>query len=160
MVAQQLPDWDTLHSDKQSYRQWKRAIQHAGKRQSFSLLEPHIRRLSSKVRNRQHTAYDKSKSMPPTERRRILLAALDVIAADTELTDATRIANTSADFTLGISGVGSYVIFAGVLLVEAMLASTNFEQKIMGSLTMLHAVDKDIVQAYGLSVVEPQSRAG
>lgn len=160
MVAQQLPDWDTLHSDKQSYRQWKRAIQQAGKRQSFSLLEPHIRRLSSKVRNRQHTAYDKCKSMPPTERRRTLLAALDEIAMDTELTSATRIANNSSEFTLGISGVGSYVIFAGVLLVEAMLASNNFEHKIMGTLTMLHAVDKDIVRTYGLIVVESQSRVG
>lgn len=160
MVAQPLPDWETLYTDKESYRQWKRVIQHAGKRQSFSLLEPHIRRLSSKVRNRQHTAYDKSKSIPPTERRRIVLAALDEIATETEPTFAMRIANNAAEFTLGISGVGSYVIFAGVMLVQAMLASKNFEQKVMGTLTMLHAVDKDIVREYGHIVVRSHSRTG
>lgn len=160
MAAQHLPNWDTLHSDKQSYRQWKRLIQHAGKRLSFSLLEPEVRRLSSKIRNRQHTAYDKSKSMPPTERRRILLAALDEIAQDIELKNATLIADNSADFTIGISGIGSCVILAGVFLVEAMLASNNFEQKVMGSLIMLYTVEKDIVQTYGLSLVESQSRVG
>ena len=149
MVVQKLSNWDNLHSDKRNYRQWKRVIQHAGKRKSFSLLEPEVRRLSVRIRNRQHSAYNKSRSMLPTERRRILLAALDEIATDTEFICATRIADNSADFTLGISGVGGYVMIAGVFLVEAMLAPNNFEQKILGSLTLLHAVDKDVVQAYG-----------
>lgn len=156
-TSARLPDWSTVHDDRGAYRTWKRLVRQAGKRRSLSLLEPHIRAHCARIRNRQHTGSSDSTCLRPTERRRQLLAALDEIAANGELTQTRQIADDSSRLTEGMWGVGLYVIMAGRLLIESMLATADFERKVLGCLTMLEELDRDLVPSFGRAISEKQS---
>ena len=104
-MESELPLWQTVYADRNSWRAWKRVVRNAGKRSAFNLLEPKIRQLATKVRNAQHSAHDKQRSLRPTDRKAALLQAFDEIRDDRELVVARTIAANPSDHVLGVTGV-------------------------------------------------------
>ena len=155
-MVTKIPNRDAVCSDPTMYRFRKRQIRSVGKQVSFELLEPEIRALTSKIRNRQLDTSGPPDALRPTERRRILLRALDELARSRKLSHANDIAARSAEFLTGMTGVGARVLLAGVLLAEAMLAAKGFERKVLGGLTILNSIDENIVQRFCAAV---ESRA-
>lgn len=148
-MVDDLPLWESVFADRRNIRVWKRVLRQAGKRAAFELLEPKIRELAKKIRNRQHSACDKSKSSRPTDRKRDILTALDEICESREYDVAAQIANTAGDYLGGVTGVTLYALMAGVCLIDAMIAKRHFERKLFGCLTAIAAIDDSFVDEVG-----------
>jgi len=159
-MTDNLPAFGTIDDDHHSCRIWKRILRHAGKRRTFDLLEPKIRELSKKIRNRRSSvlnAYAAVADTPiirPTDLKRKLLDALNEIRESRDLVHATEI-NNDSNFDVSLfynSRITLGVLFAGSQLVKAMLAERSFELYMMGCLNELAAIDAPYVQNVGLEL--------
>jgi len=150
-MTDQLPACSTFHQDRYSYRVWKRILHDAGKRRAFDLLEPKIRELSKKIRNRR-SIYADTSSLRPTDRKRKLLDAFTEIRESRDLVHATEIDSDRGVFLYGTTGVTLHVLAAGACLVSAMLADRNFELCLMGCVIELAEIDAQYVQNVGLEL--------
>ena len=83
----------------------------------------------------------------------MLLNALDELSGSQTDVNVKRIVDGPSDFAIGMTGVGQYVMLAGVFLVEAMLRKYKFEQKLIGCLIMLSAINKSLVDEIGQTVL-------
>jgi hypothetical protein len=149
-----LPAWETIHDDRRSFRIWKRVLHHAGKRRAFDVLEPVIRELAKKIRNRPLVCDDTSSTFRPTDRKRKLLAAFDEIRNSGELVLATEIADDASELMTGVTGQTQFILMAGACLIQAMFAKRHFEHRLMGCLTMLEAIDVESVNEIGAQLRE------
>ena len=84
-MTDELPVCSLLTEHRDGYRVWKRILRDGGKRRAFELIEPEIRSLTKKVRNRMHPYFANENLVLPTERKRKLLAAFDEIRASSDL---------------------------------------------------------------------------
>lgn len=150
-MAVELPSICTIHSDRRSYRIWKRILRHAGKRRTFDLLEPQIRVLSKKINNRRYSKTEFS-STRPTDLKNKLLEACSEIRESRELVQATEIADGYTEFMYGPSGVSRSVLATGAWLVMAMLADRGFELYLLACLLELVEIDPNFVQDVGLDL--------
>ncbi|HSG69764.1 MAG TPA: hypothetical protein VLA12_05085 [Planctomycetaceae bacterium] len=153
-MTDKLPAWETGTEDRKCFRFWKRLLHHAGKRRAFDVIEPVIRELAKKIRNRPFVYDDTSSTFRPTDRKRKLFAAFDEIRNDDELVVATEIAEDASDLVTGVTGQTQFVLLAGACLIQAMFAKRQFEHRLMGCLTMLEAIDVEFVNEIGRQLRE------
>ena len=141
-----LPACSPFAADCDGYRVWKRLFRHAGKKRAFHSLEPFIRSMTPKIRNRIHPAFAGESRVPPLERKHQLLAAFDEIRVSHDLVNAQAIVDELGTFIYGTTGVALHVLVSGACLVQAMLAKRNFDLHLVTCVTELSALDLDFVQ--------------
>jgi hypothetical protein len=121
-------------------------LKHAGKAPVYESLAPVLLELSKRITDADHTASDKSRSLPPSERWRLVVAAINELRDAAPGPAAARVCSAPGDFTLGVSGTSSPVLGASVALVEAICATRKFEQHVHGCLIHLSMIDRELVE--------------
>jgi len=150
----ELPPWSS--TDPVVRKAWRQAIRSSGKADVISLLAPRIRVLAARICNEDHTAQDRSASMKPSDRKVVMLEALDEIAAQRPGESAIAVCKQPGRFTLGVAGDSGHVLGACVSFIEAVCAPHSFEQKVLASLSHLNRVDRDSVDAVGRQLRQPR----
>lgn len=145
MPTESLPCWD---DQSVTWTRWKAAIVSAGKKRVYASLAPILLDLSKRVTDANHTSLDKSLSMRPSERRRIVVEAIKEVAGGISGPTAARILSAPGDFTRGVSGTTLPALGASVALIEAMCASHNFERPLRSCLIQLSSVDRTLVEQF------------
>lgn len=148
-MTDELPICSLFAEHRDGYRVWKRILRDGGKQRAFELLEPRIRSLTRKIRNRMHPCFANEDLVPPTERKRKLLAAFDEIRASSSLRSSNEIVSDFGAFIYGTTGLTLHVLFAGASLVQAMLAKRGFERHLIACVAELNEVDAEFVQDVG-----------
>lgn len=148
-MTDELPVCSHLAVHRDGYRVWKRVFRDVGKQRAFELIEPRIRSLTSKVRNRMHPYFGNENLVLPTERKRKLLAAFDEIRASSDLRYSKEIVRDFGTFIYGTTGLTLHILFAGASLVQAMLAKRGFERHLIACIVELNEVDAQFVQQVG-----------
>ena len=149
VMTDELPVCSLLAEHRDGYRVWKRILRDGGKQRAFELIEPKIRSLTSKIRNRMHPCFANENLVLPTERKRQLLAAFDEIRASSDLCYSNEIVRDFGTFIYGTTGLTLHILFAGSSLVQAMLAKRGFERHLIACVAELNAGDAEFVQHVG-----------
>ena len=158
MPAEALPLWN---DEARTWKLWKAALKRAGKGGVYASLAPILLTLlSTRIADRDHTVLDKSRSMPPTERKRVVIAAINELRLGESGPAADQVCSGPADFTLGVTGTTSSVLGACVALIEAMCAPRNFEQHVYGCLIHLTMIDRELVEPLRQTLSRPPDSAG
>lgn len=125
---------------------WKAALKRAGKRPVRETLAPVLLALSGRITDADHSASDKSHSMQPSERWRVVVSAINELREGPPGPAAAQVSSAPGRFTLGVSGNTSLILDASVAFIEAMCASRHFEQHVLGCLLFLNMLDRELTE--------------
>ena len=148
-MTNELPVCSFFEEHRDGYRVWKRILRDGGKQRTFDLIEPEIRSLARKIRNRMHPFFANENLVLPTERKRKLLTAFDQIRASSDLRCSNEIVSDWGAFIYGTTGVTLHTLAAGASLVQAMLAKRSFELHLIACVAELTEIDAEFVQHVG-----------
>jgi hypothetical protein len=154
----EIPPWSS--TDSVVRKAWRQAIRSTGKADVVRLLEPRMRALAEQICNEDHTAHDRSASIVPSDRKVVMLAALDEIAAQRPREPAIAVCKHPGRFTLGVAGDSGHVLGACVSFIEAVCAPRSFEQKVLACLSHLNRVDAESVDAVRRMLRRPRLPVG
>ena len=143
MRSEPLPNWD---HEAGTWKLWKAALKRAGKARVYASLAPVLLDLSKRITNANHTAADKSRSMLPSERKHLVVAAMNELRDGAPGPAAIRVCSAPGEFTLGVSGLTWPILGASVALIEAMSAPRKFEQHVYGCLIHLRMIDPELLE--------------
>ncbi|MEO1524668.1 MAG: hypothetical protein AAFX06_04490 [Planctomycetota bacterium] len=127
-------------------RVWKRLLRHAGKKQCFGVLEPVIRSLTPKIRNRFHSVFADQSLVAPLERKHILVAALNELRDSKDRRHCEHLIDRLGELLYGLTGVTLHILHSGISLVQAMLAKRNFDLHLIHCVSELAAIEPDLVR--------------
>jgi hypothetical protein len=128
---------------------WKQLVRHAGKQRVFTKLEPEFQKYADRITDAHHSASDKSKSLTPLQRKKILLEALSELKKGNPGESAGKIRANAADYEIGVVGVTANVLSLGVNIVQAVTDEKKFDQSALGAFMFLHMIDPARVNALG-----------